>query len=303
MTTQIHCAVDDSEGARRALAHAAELAEVMGGSLALVHAVPDGPHAARDRASVERERLAGWQAAQLLFADLRDELALASGTLGTVVHGPAGQLLVDLSEEDDLELLVVGSRGRGGLRRAVLGSVSARVASRAACPVMVVPAAAGVPGTGRGIVCGVDDPSADGAVLRLAGEMAQLLAEPLRVVHADPSLTAMSLVGHAPPNSIFSPAALPPTEFARDLVLQGFRGELSVSVMPPALALEAVGRAENARMIVVGSGRRRRVGGAARSTSMQLAANADRPVLVLPHTAGEIPLLDEDREVTGGHAA
>jgi hypothetical protein len=56
-------------------------------------------------------------------------------------------------------------------------------------------------------------------------------------------------------------------------------------------------------MIVVGSGRPRRVAGAARSTSMQLAANADRPVLVLPQPAREAPIPEEVRAVTGGHAA
>jgi nucleotide-binding universal stress UspA family protein len=229
MISRIHCVADDSEGGRRALAHAATLSEALGASLSLVHAVPDRPH--------------------------------------------------------DVELLVVGSP------------------AHAACPVLVVPVAAGAPGAGHGIVCGVGDPRVDGDALRFADEMAQLLAEPLRVVHADPSLTATALVGHAPPNSIFSPAAPPPTEFARDLVLQGFRGELSVSVMPPAPALEAVGRAENARMIVVGSGRPGRAPGSARSTSMQLATGADRPVLLLPPVAEEPSRFDEDRALTGGRAA
>ena len=150
---------------------------------------------------------------------------------------------------------------------------------------------------------GVRDPNSDGAVLQQAGDMAQLLAEPVRVVHADPSLTATSLVGRAPPNSMFSSAAVAPTEFARGLVLGGFRGELSVSAMPPALALEAVGRAENARMIVIGSGRARPAARVARSTAMHLLADADRPVLVTPPTAGHTSLADEERELTGGHAA
>lgn len=50
-------------------------------------------------------------------------------------HGPA-QALLDVA--DDAGLLVVGSHGRGALRRAVLGSVSHAVLYHAPCPVAVV---------------------------------------------------------------------------------------------------------------------------------------------------------------------
>ena len=52
------------------------------------------------------------------------------------VAGTAAQVLVDASEKADL--LVVGSRGLGGLKGMVLGSVSHHCAAHAHCPVVIV---------------------------------------------------------------------------------------------------------------------------------------------------------------------
>ena len=55
-----------------------------------------------------------------------------------LVEGDAAEALV--AESEGAELVVVGSRGRGGLTSALLGSVSGHVLHHAGCPVVVVKA-------------------------------------------------------------------------------------------------------------------------------------------------------------------
>lgn len=48
------------------------------------------------------------------------------------------EAIVHLAEEIDAGLIIIGSRGRGRIRRALMGSVSDSVVRHAHCPVMVV---------------------------------------------------------------------------------------------------------------------------------------------------------------------
>jgi nucleotide-binding universal stress UspA family protein len=55
-----------------------------------------------------------------------------------LVRGRPDSELVHISEEIDAGLIVMGSRGLGGVRRALMGSVSDSVVRHAHCPVLVV---------------------------------------------------------------------------------------------------------------------------------------------------------------------
>ena len=83
----------------------------------------------------------GTEVREAVAAELREAVArYADGVVPVkgqlLVGAPAKQLI---AESLDLDLLVMGSRGFGGLRRALLGSVSGQVVLDAACPVLVVP--------------------------------------------------------------------------------------------------------------------------------------------------------------------
>jgi nucleotide-binding universal stress UspA family protein len=116
---------DGSAESDEALAEAVVLAERQDGSVQLFHA-PD-----RRLPSVHRHetllRLRGAAAAAAHRVPV-DTMLLE--------HHPATDLVAATGE---LDLLVMGSRGYGPVRRAVRGSVSAQIVHRAACPILIVP--------------------------------------------------------------------------------------------------------------------------------------------------------------------
>ena len=136
----IVCAVDESDVARLAVRVAADLSIRLGLPLILVHAVastaPPGASAAPDgQARVER---AERKRADELLARVAVEEQLPPGDR-RVLSGHPADAVVACARETDAAMVVVGSRGRGAIRSAVLGSVSDRVAAKARCPVLVVP--------------------------------------------------------------------------------------------------------------------------------------------------------------------
>jgi nucleotide-binding universal stress UspA family protein len=55
-----------------------------------------------------------------------------------VKNGPVARSILAFAEEHDVDLIVIGSRGAGTVDKYLLGSVSHKVTSVAACPVLVV---------------------------------------------------------------------------------------------------------------------------------------------------------------------
>jgi nucleotide-binding universal stress UspA family protein len=151
--TKVLLATDGSKVADLAARSAAELADKTGSELHVVHVFgiapwyPAYPGAAGfDGASLEDpmleedlQRTSEQLARELLDAEV-EKLRSAGGTLAQahLVEGGVPEAVVGLAEEIGAGLVVVGSRGRGGIRRALMGSVSDSVVRHAHCPVLVV---------------------------------------------------------------------------------------------------------------------------------------------------------------------
>ena len=55
-----------------------------------------------------------------------------------VVPGPPAQTIVDYAKANDIDLIVMGTHGRRGVKHLLMGSVAERVVRAAACPVLTV---------------------------------------------------------------------------------------------------------------------------------------------------------------------
>jgi nucleotide-binding universal stress UspA family protein len=142
----IGAAYSPSDEGREALHAAASLARAAGVKLRVI-TVLDPEHAGEGegRMAEQHDELspAVDEAARGRLGreqELRDAVAAVAGDLDadidTLVNEPADGLV---AASEQVDLLVMGSRGLGPKRAVVLGSVSRKVVDRAACPVLVLP--------------------------------------------------------------------------------------------------------------------------------------------------------------------
>lgn len=176
---------DGSDGARRALAWAAEEAQRRGAALQVTvctdwHPV-SSPEAAGVVLAAPDLQVVGRELADDAVARLADHPDLEVRTEVRAWSPPVPSLL---AESERAQLVVLGSRGRGAFADLLLGSTSAQVAVHAHCPVVVVRPPGGADGAdgAGGVVVGVDGSPAGRAALAFAVETAAQRGTALRAV-------------------------------------------------------------------------------------------------------------------------
>jgi nucleotide-binding universal stress UspA family protein len=181
--------VDGSEDAARAVSWAAVQADLENRPLALVHSAEQVLLLGSgwlDAQGVDRVRLdaAVNRAAEAVLAHAREQAQEAAPEVEVTTHlvrDDARIALVDASA--DAHLVVMGSRGLGPVRSALLGSVSASVAKHANCPVVVCRPAVTGGAPAAGVVVGIDGTAGSVDVLEYAFAQASLHRAPLTVMH------------------------------------------------------------------------------------------------------------------------
>lgn len=136
--------VDFSPYSARAVDTAVELAILFGARLHVVHVeqpvvpapVPHVPPLIGLEAITEAARAACEK--QLLDTAARIRTAGVSAVDTELLEGIAWRAIVDVAQRDGCDLIVMGTHGRSGFQRALLGSVAERVVRKAPCAVLTV---------------------------------------------------------------------------------------------------------------------------------------------------------------------
>lgn len=136
---RILIATDGSPAAAEAVEVGLELASEQGADVTFVHVAPPdefvggrvGTHAVKHRVEIDESETALKDA-----ADAAEQAGLSYAL--ERIAGPTVETIVTLADSKDVDLIVVGSRGRGAVTAALLGSVSHGVLQHAKRPVLIV---------------------------------------------------------------------------------------------------------------------------------------------------------------------
>lgn len=144
MYSTILVPLDGSELSERAIPHARDLALKYGAEITLLRAtaLPDRVYALPDltaAAYMERYRESEHDAIREYLKTWQERLEKD----GLVVHishrlDEAATAIVEEAEEEDVDLVVMSTHGRGGFDRWVHGSVASKVMRHAPCPLLLI---------------------------------------------------------------------------------------------------------------------------------------------------------------------
>lgn len=132
---------DFSESSDQALRYGLELARKFAARVHVLHVVQDPatqPWAAEGFAMPLLEVIEQWQkqAEERLIAAIPP--ADRAGARVTTTVGSAYPEILRYAEEQDIDLIVMGTHGRGGVSHLLLGSIAEKVVRRSPCPVLTV---------------------------------------------------------------------------------------------------------------------------------------------------------------------
>jgi nucleotide-binding universal stress UspA family protein len=134
---RILLATDGSEHSRKATAKALDLVQFSGGTLKVVSVLEISPHIYAVAPELTQEKIK-------LPKQYVEEVKEQATSRGIMAEGfvreaeSADEIIIELARDKNIDLIVMGSHGRTGLKRLLMGSVTERVIGHAPCPVLVV---------------------------------------------------------------------------------------------------------------------------------------------------------------------
>jgi nucleotide-binding universal stress UspA family protein len=140
---RILCPIDFSDHSIHALDHAVAFAKWYGSSITLIHVRPPAPLSYPAGPGMVATFLTPQERAALLASmnQLQQEHCIGAPCTVEVIEVAVATEILATAESSRADLVVLGTHGRSGFERLMLGSITEKVLRRAACPVLTVPAA------------------------------------------------------------------------------------------------------------------------------------------------------------------
>jgi nucleotide-binding universal stress UspA family protein len=189
--TKMLLATDGSESSEVAVRAAVALSKRLDSEVHVIYVAHEHPylHAYYDRRhQEEEERLR--REGQRKLGEYRDDVRKAGGAIAEsyLRVGEAANEIVELAEEIGVDLVVLGSRGHGPMRRALMGSVSMGVLRHAHCSVLIVRRHGGSEQERESLVgkilVAIDGSEGASAAARVAMEIAKSTGSEVHVAYA-----------------------------------------------------------------------------------------------------------------------
>ena len=187
MFTHILLASDGSAHARRAAIHAVALAKTFGSRLTFMHVhTPFSllAHLGELSSTSKRQFMEKqWSDAFCDVIHLADSAGVAYQTV--IEGGHPVEKIVQAAEKLEVDLVVIGGRGAGGIKSLMLGSVADGALHHAHCPVLIVRGKRDAAGDGlfHNILLASDGSKCALHAAEAAGAIAEKLAAPVTIVN------------------------------------------------------------------------------------------------------------------------
>jgi nucleotide-binding universal stress UspA family protein len=138
---RILIAVDENPIAAHAADYGIDLAHRLGAEVGFIHVIdPSGAIAPESGVPADKMAAMAEQEGKRLVAAFRQRLPAQLTALEFVQIGRPASKIVEAAKQWPADLIVVGSHGRTGITRTLLGSVAEGIMRHATCPVLVVKA-------------------------------------------------------------------------------------------------------------------------------------------------------------------
>jgi nucleotide-binding universal stress UspA family protein len=190
--THVLCPIDFSEPSKRALAYAVAFADWHQARLAVMHVAPTFEPSLAPPVRYDEPVDIAFPVQREEVLEALHRMAKAAGASPSKVEavaeaGAPVPMILDRAVSWPADLVVMGTHGRSGFDRALLGSVAERVMHKAPCAVLTVPPAAHAPSASpvaiRRILCPVDFSPSSLVALGFALDMARQVHAAVTLLH------------------------------------------------------------------------------------------------------------------------